>query len=403
MTKPLEGIRVIELSTYVAAPVTARLLADLGAQVIKVEHPKGDTWRVTGQSFLPHYYTPEENPVFDIYNSGKQHIALNLKAPEGMEVFHKLLASADVFITNTRPAALKRLGLSYDDLKETYPKLVYSIVLGYGENGPDAEMPAFDTSAFWARSGFLQDLSLKKEDFTPVEPPYSMGDTVTGYLLMGEICAALFRRSQTGKGDYVRSSLFHNGIFTTGTMSLIAQKPHGRAYPNTRASFGANSGDFRCSDGQWVFLSGYSPERYPVFYEMIGRPELSTDPRFATAQARRENAALLYEIVRDAMLTNTAEYWLQKAKTCDLPMVRMKHFSEVSEDQQAWANGYLEHVTFRNGREGVMPSSPIEMDSVGTVTTKSAPAIGADTEKLLAELGYSEDEIQKMLQSGAAK
>ena len=120
MTKPLSGIRVIELATYVAAPVTARLLGDLGAEVIKIEHPKGDTWRVTGQNFLPNHYSPYENPVFDLYNSGKQHIALNLKSTEGMEVFHKLLSSADVFITNTRPAALKRLGLSYEDLKEKY-------------------------------------------------------------------------------------------------------------------------------------------------------------------------------------------------------------------------------------------------------------------------------------------
>ena len=403
MTKPLEGIKVIELATYVAAPVTARLLGDLGAEVIKIEHPKGDTWRITGQSFLPHHYTPEENPVFDIYNSGKKHIALNLKAAEGMEIFHKLLSDADVFVTNTRPAALKRLGLSYEDLKEKYPKLVYGIVLGYGENGPDADKPAFDTSAFWARGGFLQDLSLKKEDYAPVEPPYSMGDTVTGYLLMGEICAALFRRSQTGKGDYIRSSLFHNGIFTMGTMALIAQKPYGRTYPNTRDNFGSNSGDFLCADGQWIFLSGYSPERYPVFYEMIGHKELADDPRFATAQARRENKAALYQIVRDAMLTQSAAYWLEKAKECDLPMVRMGHFSEISEDQQAWANGYLEHVTFANGHEGIMPASPIEMDSVGTVVTKTAPGIGADTEALLSSLGYSAEEIQKMLQEGAVK
>jgi len=148
--KPLEGLSVVDLTTFVAAPVCARLLAEMGARVIKVEPPKGDGWRGTGVSFLPTRFTQEENPIFNLYNSGKDMICLNLKTPKGMAIMHQLLEKADVFVTNNRPSALKRLGLHYEQLKVRYPKLIYGIVLGYGEKGPDADKPAFDTTAFWS-------------------------------------------------------------------------------------------------------------------------------------------------------------------------------------------------------------------------------------------------------------
>jgi len=403
MSKPLSGVRVVDLSTFVAAPVCARLLADLGADVIKVERPEGDTWRATGVGYLPHRYSAEENPVFDIYNAGKKMLSLNLKAEEGMAAFHKLLATADVFVTNMRPAALKRLKLSYEDLKDTYPGLVYGIVIGYGEKGPDADKPAFDTSAFWARSGFLRDQARQREDYAPVSPPYSMGDTVTGYLLMGEICAALLRREKTGQGDLVRSSLFHNGIFSMGTMAIISQKPYGRVYPMDRVTWGAPSGDYCCADGEWVFISGYSPAMFPRVYKMLGREDLNTDPRFADGESRAKNREAYYNIIREAFLTKPCAYWLEKAKEYDLPLTRMGHYSDLAEDPQAWANDYLEEVTFRNGRVDVMPRSPIEMESVGKLFTSTAPGVGADSREILLELGYSPEEINAMTDSGAVK
>ena len=401
MQTPLSGIKVLELSTFVAAPVCCRLLADMGADVIKVERSTGDDWRPTGIGYQPKRYSNDDNPVFNIYNSGKKHLSLNLKATEGMEVFHRLLESADVLVTNTRPAALKRLGLSYEDLKERYPKLVYAIVLGYGEEGPDAEKPAFDTSAFWARSGFLRDQSLRKEDYEPVPPPFGVGDTITGYLLMGEICAALLRREKTGKGDLVRSCLFHNAIFTMGTMAIIAQQPGGRVYPQDRSGWGAPSGGYQCADGEWVYVSGYSDKLYPRMYKMLGREDLAENPKFVNAAARKENGKEYYEIIRDAFLQHPAAYWLEKCKELDIPMTRMGHYSDLSEDPQAWANGYLEEVISPNGNKNIMPRSPIEMGSVGELTTRVAPAVGADTDVILMELGYTVEQIKAMTDSGA--
>lgn len=404
MGKPLSGIKVIDLSTFVAAPVCSRLLADMGAQVIKVEHPRGDAWRQTGISYLPSRFSAEENPVFDIYNSGKQHIAIDLKTEEGKAVFFRLLEDADVFVTNTRVAALRRLGISYEDLKDRFPKLIYAIVLGYGENGPDSHKPAFDTTGYWSKSGFLRDMAPFSEHYAPVQAPYGVGDTITGYLLMGEVCGALYRRSQTGKGDCVRSSLYHNGIFTMGTMQIISQGPWGRKFPATRTEHGVPGGYYRCADDEWVYIAvGYAQALIPRLCEAIGRPELAEDPRYATAEARAQHREEYYEIFKTAFASQPLSYWLEKAEALDLPFMRMSHFSDVAEDPQAWANDYLEHVTFANGRDDIMPSSPIEMDSVGPLKTTPAPAVGADTTQILQSLGYTESQIAALQKSGAVK
>lgn len=397
MRKPLEGVRVVDFSTFVAAPVCSRLLADLGADVIKVERPEGDGWRQTGLSYNYARFNEKENPVFDIYNSGKRHVALNLKTPAGMEAFHKLLETADVLVTNTRPKALKKLGLSYEDLKDKYPRLIYGIVLGYGEEGPEKDMRAFDTSAFWAKSGFLRDQGVQREDYLPTEAPFSMGDTITGYLLMGEICAALFRREQTGTGDYVRSGLFHNGIFTMGTMAIISQPPFGWQFPRKRVEWACPAGSYECADGEWVYISGYNAALNDVILQMIGREDLLSDPD------RYKKRSELYEIMRKAMLEKPSAYWLPLAKELDIPLIRMGHYADLATDPQAWANGYLEKVNFPSGNTDIMPRSPIEMDSVGELTTKVAPAIGSSTDTILQKLGYSPETIEALRQSGAVR
>ena len=402
MNGPLSGIRVVELSTFVAGPVTARLLGDMGAEVIKVEAPFGDGWRGTGISYLPLRFSREENPVFDIYNSGKRHISLNLKTAEGKEALYKLLEETDVFVTNTRPAALKRLGFDYETLKDRYPKLIYAMVLGYGEKGPDAHKPAFDTTAFWSRSGFLRDMSPLHERYSPVTAPSSVGDTATAYLLMGEICAALYRRTQTGTGDLVTSTLYHNGIFCMGTMVMISQPPFGRTYPLNRVDSGVPGGNYECADGEWIFFAMGDPVKTrPLFHRIIGHPELDTDPRFQDHN-RWENRYAYYEYFREGFLTKTADEWVRIADENDLPLVKMAHFKDVSSDPQAWANGYLEHVAFAGGNVDIMPTSPIEMASAQVPPTRPAAALGAHTAEVLRGLGYSDEQVQAMIASGAA-
>lgn len=404
MNGPLSGVRVLDFSTYVAAPVCARLMADLGADVIKVEHPKGDGWRGTGKGIFAPRGCDDENPVYDLYNSGKRNISLNLKAPEGMQAFHALLAQTDVLITNIRPASLKRLGLSYEDLKEKYPRLIHATLLGYGENGPEANTAAFDTTAFWTRTGFLRDSVLDSPHYTPAVPPASMGDTVSGYLLLAEINAALYRRTQTGKGESVRSSLYHNGIFVMGTMAIRTQKPFGQKYPINRLSCGLPGGFYQCADGEWVYLPVPDPLNMdPKIFRALGKEALLEDPRYATRSARWEIKEECHTMFCQAFASQPTQYWVEKSRELDFPLERMNHYSDISVDEQAWANGYLEHVTFPNGNVDVMPVSPLEMDSVGTVHTTPARRIGEDTRTVLAELGYTPDQIEAMIAAGAAK
>ncbi len=400
MSKPLEGIKVVDLTTFVAAPVCARLLSDLGASVVKIEHPRGDGWREFGINFNPRFCN-EENPVFDIYNSGKEFISVNLKTANGKEVFWKLLEEADVFVTNTRPDALQRLGFSYEDVKERCPRLIYAIVLGYGEKGPEAALPAFDTTAFWTRSGFLRDMSPLTADYQPISPPSGVGDTVTGYNLLAQICAALIGREKTGKGDYVSAGLYHTGIFTNGTMEIITQKPWGRTYPKTRLEVGPPGGCYRCSDGEWLFIAnGQLSVALPKMFRMIGREDLVGDERFMDRDTRAANSDELYQIFHDAYASKTIDEWLQLAKEFDLPLVRMNHFSDVTSDPQAWENGYLEYMQCPNGETVIMPSSPISIASMDPVVTKPAAQVGEHTAQVLRRMGYSEEKIAEMHASG---
>lgn len=400
--KPLEGIKVVELADYVSAPVCARILADMGAEVIKIERDGGNTWRGEGPKCRPARFCETENPVFDIYNTGKKCIVLNLKTPEGLNICKKLLASADVFVTNNRVKALQRMGLDYDSIKSEFPKLIYAIGLGYGEKGPDADTPAFDHTAFWARTGFLLDCGCAGENYMPVLPPGAMGDTFTGMTLVSEILAALLNRAKTGKGDYVKSSLFHNGIFANGEMQIITQRPFGdTTYPKTRPSFGLPVGYYRCKDGGYLYIAaGYAPVLVPKVFTMIGRPDLIESEKFNSAEARIENRDELWDILQSAMLTKDVDEWVKLSRECDIPVTKMKHYADVSEDEQALTNNYIQAVHYSNGNVDMIASSPIEMDSLGELHTEPSHLVGEDTDEILLKYGYSENEIEQYKKMG---
>ena len=401
MEKPLSGIKVIELADYVSVPVCARILADMGAEVIKVERSGGSAWRASAKASCPAKFTDEENPGYDINNTGKKHIVLDLKTKAGLDICHKMLETADVLITNFRLPALKRLGLDYETVKEKYPRLIYAIGLGYGEKGPDADAPAFDHTAFWARTGFLLDMAPITEDYHPVFPPSSVGDNFTGMTLAVQVCAALFNRVKTGKGDYVRSSLFHNGVFAMGAMQIATQQPNGSVYPRPRQKLGVGSGDYLCKDGRYVYIaSGYAERLIPKVFSIIGREDMIDDPRFSTAAARRKNSEELYLIMKEALQQRTSDEWLAYGREADVPMVKMQHFSELSEDEQVLANGYVQEVTYPSGAVYKVATSPIEMDSVGEIKTEPTRAVGADTKDVLMSYGYTEEQLCQLRNDG---
>lgn len=390
MGKPLDGVRVIELAAHIAGPSCGRLLCDLGAEVIKIESAAGDPWRQTGIAYCPNRYSMEENPSFDICNTGKKSVVLDLKSEDGKKAMRMLLSTADIFFTNFRPDALRRLGLHYEQLRPLFPELIYGISLGFGEKGPEAAKKAMDVTSFWARTGFLRD-QCRKEDDHPVFPPWCVGDTAVGTQLALELVSAYVNKLKTGKGDLVKAGLFQEGVFLFGHMITITQPPYGKSFPQGRLEHAADY-DFRCKGDTYVMVSlvGGDKTLFTVF-EMLGHPEWSTDERFLSASVRREHRPELYQLISDAFMKKTAKEWSDLALSYDVPVTVMPHYSELSSDEQAWANGYLERVTYPNGNENVLPRSPVCMESVGELFTEPAHMIGEDTEEVLRSIGFYEE------------
>lgn len=380
MNLPLEGLRVVELATYVAAPTCGKLLADLGAQVIKVEAPQGDAWRYSLSN------DPNHNPRFDLCNGGKKSVVLDLKTDGDRRALETLIAGADIFLTNTRPKSLHRLGLSHDALRERYPSLIYAAITGYGEQGPEADLPGFDTVAYWARSGFMTDMSISTGQNYPVDTPVGVGDSITGMALYASILAALLQRQQTGLGDYVTVSLFNMGIWAAGGSIILSQYP-GVTFPRTREQCFPESAAYRCADGEWVQLCIMEFDRYgPALFRALGYPDLLKDPRYASLEKRMNYNGELVALAEKAFRKKTAEQWVEELSALDIVCCRMPHFSDVPNSRQAWANGYLERLEYPDGRNFCIPCSPIRLGSRGVCHLSPAPALGADTEMICSAL-----------------
>ena len=315
--KPLEGIRVVELSTVVAASSIGRRLTQFGATSIKVESLAGDQFRTFGKT----YQTPcteDENPIFDQLNGCKRSIPLNLKTADGMEVMLKLLEQADVFVTNTRARALERLGLDYDTLKEKFPRLVYATITGYGDTGPEKDLPGFDTTAFWGVSGFNTDMSVMTGEYLPTMFPGGMGDSITAAELTGGICAALAGRERTGKGDRVTASLLATSLWSTSLMTVATQ--FGRRYPMTR--YEGSPTPYRCKDGEFLIFTILSSfeKQFTGVCKAIGKPEMLTDQRFwpQASFVKPENTKAFIQICEAAFATKTCEAWLEILRGYDV-------------------------------------------------------------------------------------
>ena len=386
MARPLEGVRVIELAAHIAGPACGRLLSDLGAEVIKIEGPSGDAWRQTGMSYCPNRFDMEENPSFDICNTGKKCIVLDLKSDFGKEAVHKLLATADMFVSNFRPDALRRLGLHYEQLAPMYPGLIYGMSLGFGEKGPEASKKAMDVTAFWARSGYLRDSNPIEID-EPFYPPCCVGDTAAGTQMALEMVAAYINKLKTGKGDVVKAGLFQESVYLFGHMISITQPPFGKKFPQSKLDHLMDY-HFKCKDGRYVMVSlvGGNATNLQVF-RMLGLSELCDDERYNCYKGRAERREEVYRIVREAFLKKDAAEWNELALEYDIPVTIMPHYSDLSGDEQAWANGYLEKIDYPNGHSDVVPASVFDMGCMEKKKMEMAHAIGQDTEEVLRSIG----------------
>lgn len=385
--KPLEGITVVELSTYIAAPSCGRILATQGARVIKVEAPAGDVERKFGPTlFCP--ATDEENPIYDTLNGGKDAVMLNLREPADLEKFHKLLAKADVFLSNNRPKALRKMGLDYDSLKEKYPNLIYAVLLGYGEKGPKVDFPGFDAIAMFATGGFIQDMMVDAPGNYPTYLPMGFGDLICGTVLAGAIGTALLGRTRTGKGDYVSISLHGAAMWMFSIMSTGTQ--FGYKWPRGRYQGGPMGVPYRTRDNRWVLPVVNEYERYwRAFCHAVGAEEIIDDPRYCTKQAtfdpkNREDCIRYFE---GCVAKLDAANLVKKLEDADIIASELAHFQDNHQSEQALVNNFMSPITYPNGDSITLAQPPVKMGSVEEPRAERAHAIGEDNERVFQEFG----------------
>jgi len=391
--KPLSDLRVVELTTYIAAPMCGRLLADWGADVIKVESLTGDVWRYASPLMnVP--LNEQENPIFDVANTNKKCITLDLKSEEGMRIFYSLLENADIFLTNNRPQALKKMGIDYESVKARFPRLIYAAITGFGEAGPDRDLPGFDVVAYWSRSGFLTDLSVDTGSNYPVIAPAGYGDTISGTALFGGITSCLLTREKTGRGDYVSVSLFGASIWAASYMVISTQERYGAKYPRTRSECSPLNAAYRCSDGEWIMIAVNDfNKHFKLLCRIIGIPDTADDPRFATLTDVMAHTADIFPLLQDAFAQYDSVAAADMLSRAGIVNDIMHHFRDLANDVQAQANNYVTLAEFPSGGVAAVTNPPYTCASLGTPRFKPASLLGGDNNEVLQSIGYSAEQI----------
>lgn len=401
MTGALDGIRVLEVANWVAAPAAAMLLSDLGASVIKVEPPQGDISRGTVASVANLAAPPPANPGFLLNNRGKRGICVNLEFPEGRDLVRNLAKQADVMITNLTPRRVARFELGYETIKELNPRLIYAAVNAYGAKGPERDRLGFDYTAFWARSGIMS--LVGDRDGPPVVTRPGFGDHTTAIVLAYGIMIALFEREHTGRGQEVQASLLNSAMWALGgdiQTALAGRTPwpkHARVEPRNPLS-----NPYRAKDGRWIHFQMGAADRYwPGFCAALGLEAVRGDPRFQSLATRQEHSAELVPIIDAAIAQRTREEWGDILDEHGLVWSPVQEIDEVIVDPQVRANGYITEIDQPNlGRLETL-ATPVRLSESHIAPRGPAPELGQHTEEVLLEQGCTWDEIVRLRDSGA--
>ena len=391
------GLKVVDLASFIAGPSAAVILSDFGADVIKVESPAGDLWRI-GHKIPPQPAAKDAYP-WHLANRNKRGITLDLKSPSASQVLEKLVKWADVLIVNTPHPARKKLKLEYDDVAQWNPRLIYADVTGFGENGPDSGLPGFDITSYWARSGLLS--MTRDAGAPPTWPVAGSGDNATAVGLYSAVVTALYRRERTGKGSYVTTSLLAEGVWSASVSiqaALCEAKffaPHDRKNPANAAL-----NVYKSADGTW-FLLIVTPDKLAPVAKAIGRPDLLTDPRFSDPAKLVENMSALAEILDDVFGSKPMAHWREVFDGVHVTFGVVRGPEEVINDPQLRANDIVVPLEGAGGKLTSTISSPINVHGVAKVAAKRAPALGEHNEVVLKELGFSASEIDGLRESGA--
>ena len=393
MSDILNGIRVVELAAWTFVPAAGAVLADWGADVIKVEHPEtGDPQRglissgiVAGAGGVNHFI---EQP-----NRGKRSIGLNTGTPEGLELLMKLIESADVFLTNLLPDSRQRMGIDLEQVRARNSKIIYARGHGYGTKGELAAQGGFDLAAYWARGGIGQAYAAGDGSYPPLQRP-AFGDVYGGLSIAAGIAGALVKRERTGEPSVVDVSLLGAAIWQLGP-DVVGAGITGEEIPRFQLEEMPNpaASMYRTRDGRFIAFVLLQADRFWADFCMrLGRPDLIDDERYANAVVRFENRADCIVELRKTIGAEDLAHWEKAFSGFEGVWDVMRTAHEIHSDPQALANGYLPRTTDANGNEFALAASPVQFDET-PLQLDRAPGHGEHTESLLAELGYSEDEI----------
>jgi crotonobetainyl-CoA:carnitine CoA-transferase CaiB-like acyl-CoA transferase len=382
----MDGVRVVELAAWVAGPSAGGILADWGADVVKIESPQGDPLRATQ---VPSADPAAGNPFFDPDNRGKRSVVLNLREESQREVALALVDRADVFISNMRPAALKRLGFDHERLMDGRPRLIYALITGYGLSGPDAEAGAFDLGTCWARGGIADLLSVPGQDL-PLQRS-GMGDHFAGVTAAGMISAALYHRERTGQGQFVSTSLVRVAAYQVSsdlnTKLMTGLDP---AHPVRTSPANPLANNYTAGEGKRFWLLGIESDRHwPALTRIVDRPEWEHDERFATWAQRAVNAAVLVSALDEIFATQPREEWARRfSAEKDFFWSPVNEVAEVVADPQTVASGAI--VAVEDGSAArPMVATPVDFALTPATVRTRAPKLGEHTDEVLAELAVS--------------
>lgn len=397
--QPFDGIRVVELAQWVFVPVAGALLADWGADVVHVEPIHGDPYRGLATQGIGSE-RGGVNMSLALANRGKRSLAIDIGRDEGRTVLHRLLHSADVFLTNMRPGALARAGLDADSLTGRYPGLVYARGNGFGVKGPDADQAGYDATAFWARGGMAHILTPPERDY-PIGQRGALGDRTGALALAFGVAAALLKRTRSGTGSVVDVSLLATAMWTLSSDLLAAlsgdePKPSSGRGPLVNPLVGV----YQTKDGRHIQLVFLQPDRYWFdFCRVIGRADLADDPRFADHVVRRENGAACVEELDRVFAQRTFAEWKRTLASLDAPWAPVQSVPELLGDPQVEANGYIGEVVVDGEPAYRLPTVPVQLDG-RPPHLRRAPEHGEDTESVLLELGYGWEQIAGLKEIG---